>query len=270
MYTKNKKLIFDLHNHTVNSHDGFTTSNELVHACIIKGIDAVAITEHDKECVIDDTLFRKNGIELIPGWECTDNTGAHIIGLFLKGMPPVGEDAFTILQYIKESGGVSVMPHPWKKGSGFMTMNGQINLISKFDYIELINGGWSSYDYSKDILKLARTYNLKLLSSSDSHKACQVGLCCTGVQIHNSSLGAYELITSATQNSLELYMDKTMLKKRGRRINSFQGSRFYQYFLPFFPQTLRRKIKLLRYKISSERFSSKASFEVVDIENSQW
>jgi predicted metal-dependent phosphoesterase TrpH len=270
MHTENQELIFDLHNHTHNSHDGFTTPNELVQSCIIKGINAVAITEHDKECEVDDSLFKKNDIELIHGWECTDNTGAHIIGLFLKDKPPVGEDAVTILKHVSESGGISVMPHPWKKGSGFMAMNGDINLVSKFDFIELINGGWPAGKYSKNILELARTYKLRLLSSSDSHKACQVGLCCTGVSKDDTSLSTYELLSRSTQESLNLYMNKTMLRKRGRRINAFQGSRFYQRVLPFFPQTLRRKIKILRYMISSERFPRQAGFDLIDVKNSQW
>jgi len=135
-------MIIDFHTHTHNSHDGFTTPDELLAACKIRGIDAIAITEHDRVCTINPNPFADAGIEIIPGCEFTCDSGAHIIGLFVRQSLPIGSTAANILNHIRNQGGFALMPHPWKSGSGFMAMDGNLHLASQFDFIELINGGW--------------------------------------------------------------------------------------------------------------------------------
>lgn len=263
-------MIFDLHNHSYLSHDGFTRPLELVAACKARGIDAIAITEHDLLCEIDSEIFIEHGIELIPGCEYTDSTGAHIIGLFVETGLGAGADASAILSNIHEQGGFAVMPHPWKPGSGFMAVNGDLQLLPCFDFIELINGGWRAREYASDIIDLANRFNLRMLASSDSHKACHVGLACTDIRKRQADQDARSVLSGASQEDIRLLLDKSLLEKVGRRSNFVQKSAVYQRLLPVVPKSVRRLIKKFRYRLGAERLLGPANLRKVDISSCPW
>lgn len=263
-------MILDLHTHTRHSFDGFTTPDELLAACLVRGVDAVAVTEHDLPCRIDPSPFAARGVELIPGCEFTDRSGAHIVGLFVRKGLPFGSPAMVILDHIRAEGGLAVMPHPWKPGSGFMAMGGDRALAPRFDFIELVNGGWRSGERAADIARLAADAGLRMISSSDSHKASQVGLCCTRIAGAEPKGGARAALDGATQGDLELLIDQQVLAKHGRRSNALQRSAPYQALLPLIPPVFRRLTKLARYRLGSERHARKPRFECVDAESSPW
>ena len=54
------KMLVDLHNHSFLSHDGFSKEREIINACKIKNINAIAITEHDEVCKLNSENFKKN------------------------------------------------------------------------------------------------------------------------------------------------------------------------------------------------------------------
>jgi predicted metal-dependent phosphoesterase TrpH len=76
-------MIFDLHSHTTLS-DGVLTPHELISRAIEKGVDCLAITDHDtldayKKIPLDqDRIKLVAGIELSTQWQ---TTGVHILGL---------------------------------------------------------------------------------------------------------------------------------------------------------------------------------------------
>lgn len=263
-------MILDLHTHTRNSYDGFTRPNELIAACVARGIDAVAVTEHDISCVLDRATFAERGIELIPGCEFTDTNGAHIIGLFLnKGLPPRLRSE-KILDHIHAEGGLAVMPHPWKQGSGFMSTGGDARLVGRFDFIEFINGGWRSAMHATEIERLASEYDIRMISSSDAHKASQVGLCCTRIVSAKKCEGARAALDGARQEDIEMLIDQRMLVKHGRRSKFIQRSTPYQLILPLIPTSLRRNVKLALYSAGSERYASPPNFESIKPGSSPW
>lgn len=263
-------MILDLHTHTRHSHDGFTTSDELLAACVARGIDAVAVTEHDLPCAVDPAPFIEHGVEVISGCEFTDSKGAHIIGLFVcKGLP-TGQPTEAVLDHIHGEGGLAVMPHPWKPGSGFMSMGCDDRLAARFDFIEFINGGWRSGERSPDIVRLATDHGLRMISSSDSHKASQLGLCCIRIRSATHGGNARAALNNARQDDIELLIDRNALAKHGRYSNAVQRSAPYQAILPIIPPLLRRMVKLARYKVGSERHSHPANFEIVDVGSSTW
>jgi predicted metal-dependent phosphoesterase TrpH len=263
-------MILDLHTHTRKSHDGFTKPSELLAACIARGIDAVAVTEHDLPCVLDPTPFAERGIELIPGCEFTDANGAHIIGLFVRKGLPIGLRSEAILDHIHAEGGLSVMPHPWKKGSGFMSTGGDMRLLRRFDFIEFINGGWRSKMHAADIVRIASEHNILMISSSDSHKANQVGLCCTRIMSATKNEGARAALEGARQEDIQMLIDHSMLIKHGRRNKAIQLSTAYQVILPLIPIGLRRIFKLALYSTGSDRHASSPNFECLEPGSSSW
>jgi predicted metal-dependent phosphoesterase TrpH len=110
----------DFHVHTVHSKDSVITFQALVEGCIEKGIDAVAIMDHD---VIDGALeFASRSRELreageraprvIVGEEVR-STGGEICGLFLSERIPDHLEPRKTMELIKEQGGLVYVPHPF-------------------------------------------------------------------------------------------------------------------------------------------------------------
>ena len=76
-------MIFDLHSHTTLS-DGVLTPRELIQRAVDKGVEALAITDHDTlDAYLEIPLIQDN-IKLIPGIELStqwETTGIHVLGL---------------------------------------------------------------------------------------------------------------------------------------------------------------------------------------------
>ena len=110
----------DFHVHTVYSKDSVITFPLLVDACREKGIDAVAVMDHD---VIEGALeFASRSDELrragervprvIVGEEVR-STGGEICGLFISERVPDHLDPRKTMELIKEQGGLVYIPHPF-------------------------------------------------------------------------------------------------------------------------------------------------------------
>ena len=76
-------MIFDLHSHTTFS-DGVLTPQELINRAIQKGVDALAITDHDTLDAYSEVPLAEERIRLIPGIELSTqwgSAGIHVLGL---------------------------------------------------------------------------------------------------------------------------------------------------------------------------------------------
>lgn len=263
-------MIVDLHTHTRDSHDGFTEPAELLAACIVRGIGAVAITEHDRASRVDPAPFRQAGIEVVQGCEFTTDLGAHVIGLFTPRALPPGSPPRRILDFIEGAGGIAVMPHPFKPCSGYLALHGEDAESGRFAFIEAINGGWRSGPQASRIADFARRNGIRMIASSDSHRACQVALCCTRIPDPLAGGDVRQALLGARQEDIELLMDRGRLRSRGRRTRGFQRGAAYQAALMAVPRRLRRIGKLLQYRMSADRRAVPPRFEVVLPESAEW
>ena len=155
------KLKLDLHVHTTASSDAHTRPDELVPRGKDRGLDGLAITDHN-------VLARDVPSELliIPGIEVSSRDG-HIIGLGVSDTVPRGLSADETILQIKRLGGVSIVAHPYD----FLrsALDPEI-LTSVPDAIEVIN---SASIFHSITWKRARTFaerrKLPQTAGSDSH-----------------------------------------------------------------------------------------------------
>ena len=87
-------MLFDLHSHT-NASDGRLTPSELVERAVQKGVDVLAITDHDSVAGLNEAhqyiathqlaITLINGIEISSVWE---NKDIHIVGLNIDPSSP--------------------------------------------------------------------------------------------------------------------------------------------------------------------------------------
>lgn len=258
-------MIVDLHTHTRRSFDAFTTPQELLQACIARGIGIIAITEHDAVCQLNTRPFVEAGIVVIPGCEFTCDTGAHIIGLFVEKPLPPGCTREHVFDHIIQCGGLIVIPHPFKGGSGYFKFYPVDEQIKRATFIELLNGGWDSSGHESEIRRIAAEHGLRMIASSDSHKLREVGLCATEMRLDEPSARAdpRHALASVTQDQIGLLIDDALLQKHGRKARPFQRTGVYQTMLALVPRWLRRRIKVVKYRLSRQPELRPASYRQV-------
>jgi len=118
-----RTLRVELHCHTVASHDGHITFDGLVRVARRRGIDVVAITDHDTiDGAVEFRRFaerRDVGPRIVVGEERTLEDGSHVIGLFLRE----AIRSTTLADAVREiagQGGICVLPHPFRRRDGVL------------------------------------------------------------------------------------------------------------------------------------------------------
>jgi len=91
-------LKIDLHVHTNYSYDGFTKIDEAIACAKQRGLNGIAVTDHNTIEGALNALERKTDIIIIPGIEINTEKG-HIIALGVtKRIPP----GLTLLETVNE------------------------------------------------------------------------------------------------------------------------------------------------------------------------
>jgi len=169
-------LKIDLHVHTRYSHDSATTLDEIVACSKKRGLDGVAITDHD---VVEGALKLAQKVKeliVIPGVEVSTSRG-HVLALNMTKPVPTELSPFETIQIIHEAGGIAVAAHPTVFYKG---LRGQVN--PDFDAVEVINASAFPFFLSTYLSrKLAVKLNLPQTAGSDAHYASEIGLAYTVV-----------------------------------------------------------------------------------------
>ncbi len=172
----------DLHTHTDASIDGRQTLRELLAAAKKRGLDAIAVTDHN----YFQNLPEEEEILLIPGCEFSTDEG-HITGLFLEETPMVKpmQTAAQAIDEIHRCGGIAVLAHPYQKVFERTVPHG-------IDAIETANAR-APYKYKgANILAYALADEKKLpgVGGSDAHSIHEVGNAYTEITVQEKTLPA--------------------------------------------------------------------------------
>ncbi len=136
-----------------------------------KGLKGIAVTDHN---TINGGLQakshnRNSDILVIVGSEVRTDQ-CEIIGLFLNE-EIYSKDPFAVLDEIKDQGGISVLPHPFRslliprhKGHNELPLE----LVKRVDLIEAVNARTKAEDNCK-ALNLAKKVGKPTVSGSDAH-----------------------------------------------------------------------------------------------------
>jgi predicted metal-dependent phosphoesterase TrpH len=133
-----KMLKCDLHLHSFRSHDSQTSLDRIIRTCLDRGIDCVALTDHNSFASALE-LQRLAPFPVIPGEEVKTTEG-EIIGLFLQDEIPRGMSAGATAEEIKRQGGVVYIPHPFDRvRNGPLAPGALEEIIAMVDVIETFN-----------------------------------------------------------------------------------------------------------------------------------
>ncbi|MDH5460104.1 MAG: metal-dependent phosphoesterase, partial [Candidatus Bathyarchaeota archaeon] len=189
--------------------DSLITPEELVFYAKKRGLDGVAVTDHDR---LDGALkiAKETDFLIIPGMEISSLNG-HVIGLNLQEPIPSKLSVNETVDKIHESDGIAVACHPVTSFKG--SLGRHIN--SKFDAVEVINSSAIPFNYSvRRSREIASRLGISCVAGSDAHYGPEIGCAYTLV---DAELEVDEIV-KAISNGLCLPFGraiplKTMLKK---------------------------------------------------------
>ena len=176
------KLKLDFHVHTTASSDAHTKRDELVPMCKERGLDGLAITDHN-------VLARDvpQGLLIIPGIEISSRQG-HIIGLGVSDAVPRKLSADETILQIQRLGGISIVAHPYDLLRS--AINPEI-LTTMPDAIEVINSASMLHSITwKRARKFAERMNLPQTGGSDSHIPETIGRAFTIVEADSRNVAS--------------------------------------------------------------------------------
>lgn len=204
------QLKIDLHVHTQYSYDGLITPKELIFYAKRRGLDGVAITDHDR---IDGALriAKETDFLIIPGIEISTLDG-HVIGLNLQEPISSKMTVDETVDKIHEADGIALACHPSTFFKGSLSKS---RITSNFDAVEVINASALPFKYFvKHNRRLASFLSISQVAGSDAHYAPEIGYAYT---IVDAQLKVDEIIKAIRQGLCQPFGDAIPFKTRLKR-----------------------------------------------------
>ncbi len=163
----------DLHVHTTNSTDGLCTVEDAVASAMKKGLDGIAITDHNTIAGHRDIeRLSKDGFVIIPGAEISSTHG-HIVALGIRELIPRGLSPAETVERIKKQGGVAIAAHPFSPLS-----RPRLAFMAKFDAVEGLNAR-AIFPSNQIARRYARINKVPIVGGSDAHRCSDIGMAYT-------------------------------------------------------------------------------------------
>ncbi|MBE6552504.1 MAG: PHP domain-containing protein [Ruminococcaceae bacterium] len=225
-------VILDMHIHTDASPDSNNDISSLIRRAVSLGINGFAVCDHNKiitseklkEKAISSGLDKELGIEINPSKPCKNAfyligggeyafEGSHVLGIFIDGdenVPQAFGNAEEYISFVKESGGYTVLAHPYEH----LSSDKEPRLSPEiFDFIEAFNGraGYKHALSNTRAARLAEKLSSKITAGSDAHFKKELGNGLTLVENDNRDglLPSYdELKNSFFENRSRLFRGK--------------------------------------------------------------
>jgi hypothetical protein len=178
-----------MHVHTRYSYDAHIKPKELVFFAKKRGLDGVAITDHDTVSGLEE-FSRIQDLLIIPGVEVATNQG-HVLAINVYENPRAGQSFAETVDQIHGAGGLAIIAHPTAFFKG--VSSGEIGRV--FDAVEVINSSAVPFAFSvRKNLKIASQLDLPQTGGSDAHCAREVGMAYTVLDAERDTAHVVEAI----------------------------------------------------------------------------
>jgi len=219
----------DLHLHSTFSPDGEMTPAELVRTAVDKGLQGVALTDHNSVSGVGqarEAALKYPGFLVVPAMEVSSSDG-HVIALGVEEPIPPGSTAVETVERIRAAGALAVASHPFRNFTG---MDEQTIRMAGFEALEVLNGR-SPKRKNLRACRLAMSLELGLSAGSDGHRTSEVGRCY--IIVDGDPGGVEGLLESIRKKNTRAWgtsasfievartaakIGRELIKRRGRRI----------------------------------------------------
>ncbi len=221
-------LKLDLHLHSKYSDDGMGSPREIIKLIKKKGLDGLAITDHNSiEGSLKALKIAPKDFIVIPGLEVSTADG-HILGLNIKENISKSLPIEETVEKIIEKGGIAIVPHLFRNMSGIKDENLK-KIHKKIPAIEVYNS-CSLPKTNIKTAKIAKKYNLGGTGGSDSHDLVYAGY-------------AYTIVDTTDKTKDTIISEITKKKTWGEGITMpllYRSNRMIKSFKQFFQRGFRR------------------------------
>jgi len=164
----------DFHVHTCYSGDSLTSLEAVIGACRKRGLDKVAITDHNT--IAGALALREMASDLVIVGEEIKTEVGEIIAYFLKEEVPKGLPVQEAIARVREQGGLVGVPHPLDRlRREAMGLTHLLTVIEQVDLLEAFNARTTFPSDNRRTLDLARERGLLVTAGSDAHTAWEIG-----------------------------------------------------------------------------------------------
>ena len=165
----------DLHVHTKHSVDSNMSYDQIIKACLQKGINCIAIADHGTTKGARE-ISEIAPFKVIISEEVLTPYG-EIMGMFLKEDIPNKITVEKTIRLIRDQGGLVCIPHPFDRvrPSAFRDMVKLESLADEADIIEVFNARSLFPGAEKKARELAIKYNKPVSAGSDAHSPMEIG-----------------------------------------------------------------------------------------------
>ena len=178
------ELRFDLHIHSEQSFDGCMSLSEIVRLARERGLNGVAICDHDR---VLESVPEYDDFLVIPATEISTERG-HLLGLFVR--EPIETRQFSeAVTAIHAQGGLAVIAHPFEHSKDEHRLD---DVMSRLDGVEIWNSRADRKNKNANAMarELARKWEMPVTAGSDAHVPEEVGGGVTVLEADELSLSA--------------------------------------------------------------------------------
>src|SRR5712692_9368627 len=172
--TSPKRIRADLHSHTHFSKDGLTTPEEFVRRNVARGIDCIAVSDHNN-------IEGARAVERIAPFrvivsEEIKSTEGEIIGYFLNDPIPRDLSPEDTVQAIKEQRGLVGVPHPFDRArSSPLKTSALMRILPDVQILETYNARNLLQVDNRRAARFAAAHDLIPSAGTDAHWGPEVG-----------------------------------------------------------------------------------------------
>ncbi len=167
-------ITVELHCHTYHSKDCLMPPEQLLEECIRKGIDRVAITDHNAiEGAFEAAALDPDRV--IIGEEIMTTKG-EILGYFMKERIPPNLSPEETIAHLRAQGAFISVAHPFDAiRQGAWEKESLLEILGLVDAIEIFNARTWSVAANNLAAELASSEGLLGTAGSDAHAPCEIG-----------------------------------------------------------------------------------------------
>ncbi len=179
-------LKLDLHVHSQYSEDASGSPKEIMDFLKKKGLNGMAITDHNSiKGSLEALKLKPKDFVIIPGMEISTADG-HILALNVKKEIQRELSVEETVEKILDQGGVPVVPHLFRKMSGIKEEKLKI-IHNKIPAIEVFNG-CSLPKTNIKTARVAKQYKLGGTGGSDAHDPLYAGYGYTIIDTNDTNI----------------------------------------------------------------------------------
>ncbi|HWF34481.1 MAG TPA: PHP-associated domain-containing protein [Solirubrobacteraceae bacterium] len=159
----------DLHMHTDHSYDCATPVEVLLSHARIRGLGAIAVTDHNEISGAHDARDKADGVKVIVAEEVKTADQGEVIGLFIEEKIPRGMTLQETIAEIKRQGGLVYVPHPFDRLHSVPDYEHLLDVLDDVDAIEVFNPRVAIAEFNEEAVRFAAKYRIPAGAGSDAH-----------------------------------------------------------------------------------------------------